>query len=319
MGDYSESWLKFEEYLGVRPVLNGTADEMRSMQEEMMTALAAQYPPIPNSIRIHEGVHDSFNYRIFCPAAATSDKLPVGVYYHPGGLVIGSSIADDYFCATVASSKIVVISIMYRLSPEHKAPAHLEDGLNGFEWAYNNASRFGGDSTRIYAIGVSAGAGLAFSVTRKVLLGQSSLRPDTVKGIAVFCPVALHPDHIPKYYKSTHTSYAEMEKNVPLLNASTMRLFFDLAGNDAENEDYFPIRDSKILGRLPPVYVCTSELDPVRDDGTVLVATLKDARIPVKSDHYLGLPHCFWIVPSLPETETFYKNAINGMQWVIGM
>lgn len=104
------------------------------MQEEMMTALAAQYPLIPNSIRIHEGVHDSFNYRIFCPAAATSDKLPVGVYYHPGGLVIGPSIADDYFCATVASSKLVVISIMYRLSPEHKAPAHLEDALNGFEW-----------------------------------------------------------------------------------------------------------------------------------------------------------------------------------------
>lgn len=110
-----------------------------------------------------------------------------------------------------------------------------------------------------------------------------------------------------------------MEENVPLLSASTMRLFFDLAGNDAENEDYFPIRDSNILGRLPAVYVCTSELDPVRDDGKVLVATLKDARIPVKSDHYLGLPHCFWIVPSLPETETFYKKAINGMQWVIGM
>jgi versiconal hemiacetal acetate esterase len=104
------------------------------MQEEMMAALAAQYPPIPDSIKTHDGVHDSFNYRIFCPAAAKSDKLPVGVYYHPGGLVIGPSIADDYFCATVASSKIIVISIMYRLSPEHKAPAHLEDALSGFEW-----------------------------------------------------------------------------------------------------------------------------------------------------------------------------------------
>lgn len=169
----------------------------------------------------------------------------------------------------------------------------------------------------MYAIGVSAGAGLATSVTRRIVLGQSGLDQKTAKGLVVFCPVVLHPDNIPGAYKSMHTSSTENKTNVPLVDGNSMRLFFDLAGLDAKDRDYFPALDAESCKRFPPTYISNCEMDSLRDDGRVLLESLKDAGVSVRTDYYPGLPHCFWIVPSLPETGKFMKNAHTAVKWVI--
>ncbi|KAF4465531.1 sterigmatocystin biosynthesis lipase esterase STCI [Fusarium albosuccineum] len=323
MSGYTESWLKFEEGLGTRPGFSGSVEEMRAQHAGVMAALAPQYPPNPESIKTYDGTHGNFGYRVYRPTAATGSGHPVGVYYHPGGLAIGPAIADEYFCAAVAANNnTIIIAIRYRLSPENKAPAHLEDALKGRRWlispqAHQHANEFGGDASRMYAIGVSAGAGLSVSLTRNILLGQSALSPGTVKGVVAFCPVVLHPDNIPKTYKATHTSSTEHKDNVPLVDGTTLRGFLDLAGLDPEDSDYFPALDTKSLKDFPPTYVATCEMDSLRDDGKVLADSLKSVGVSVKTDHYSGLPHCFWIVPSLPETEVFMKNTFEGVAWTI--
>lgn len=154
MDGYAESWLQvcsspayseqqlshtttqFEHVLGVRPILGGSAETMRTQHAGLMGGLTPDYPPIPESVEIYDGTHGPFSYRVYRPKVAADIKLPIGAYYHPGGLVIGPSIADEYFCAAIAARvNSVIVAIKYRLSPEHKAPAHLQDALSGFEWA----------------------------------------------------------------------------------------------------------------------------------------------------------------------------------------
>lgn len=170
----------------------------------------------------------------------------------------------------------------------------------------------------MFAMGVSAGAGLAVSLTRKILLGQSGLDSAAVKGVVVFCPAVLHPDNIPDRYKSIHTSSTDNKDNVPLVDGNSMRLFYNIAGLDPENKDYFPALDTQSHKGFPPTYISTCELDSLRDDGQALIESFKDTGVSYKSDYYPGLPHCFWIVPSLPETDTFMRNASGGVAWVVG-
>lgn len=169
----------------------------------------------------------------------------------------------------------------------------------------------------MYTVGVSAGAGLALAVARKVTLGQSTASRDAVKGIVSFGPYTLHQDNIPQAYKSTYTSHEENGENVPVIDATTMRQFFELAGLSPEDRDYFPALDQGHHKHFPPTYIVTCEFDPLRDDGLVMAQSLKAAGVPVKADHYDGLPHCFWLFSSLPETEVFMKNAVDGVKWVI--
>lgn len=183
--------------------------------------------------------------------------------------------------------------------------------------AHDNASSFGGDASNIYAIGVSAGAGLALSLTRKIVLGQSRLESDAVKGLVLFCPVVLHPDNIPGPYSTMHKSSVEYRQGVPLMDGNALRLCFDLAGLDATNEDYFLAHPHESHRYLPPAYLSTCDKDSLRDDGAVLKDLFKRAGIEVKANFYPGQPHCFWIVPNVPESDKFMEDAFAGVEWVI--
>jgi versiconal hemiacetal acetate esterase len=158
---------------------------------------------------------------------------------------------------------------------------------------------------------------LAVSVTRNIVLEQSHAKPDIVKGMILLYPTVFHPDQIPAVYRSLHTSSIQHKDNVPLVDGNSMRLFFDLAGTHASDMDYFPALDISCHSRFPPTYVATSEMDSLRDDDRVLAQSLKDAGIRLKTDHYSGLPHCFWIVPSLPETREFMQNSHSGIQYIL--
>ncbi|KAM5344509.1 hypothetical protein ACJ41O_013045 [Fusarium nematophilum] len=240
------------------------------------------------------------------------------MYYHPGGFVLGPSDCDDSFCRAIAEKTgSIVVSVQYRLSPEYKAPAHLQDAVKGFEWAYQKAAELGGDSTRMYTMGASAGAGLAISVARQVALGRSAADPKAVKGIVALCPFAFHPDNIPPAYKSTHSSFEENNANVPMIDGTSVRQFWGLAALHPDDEDYFPVLDQGHHKHFPPTYIVTCEFDPLRDDGKVLAQCLAEAGACVKTNHYGGLPHCFWVFPSVPEAEVFMKEATEGVAWVI--
>lgn len=100
-----------------------------------MAALTPQYPSTHDSIRIHKGNYGDVKFSVYYPATSLDSPLPVGVYYHPGGLAVGPSIADEYFCAAVANyNNTVVVAVEYRLSTEFRAPVYLDDALDGLTW-----------------------------------------------------------------------------------------------------------------------------------------------------------------------------------------
>jgi len=155
------------------------------------------------------------------------------------------------------------------------------------------------------------------SATRKIILGQSSLSIRSVRGVVGLIPVALHPDLVPEKYKADFTAYDQNASNVPMVDKTSMLQFFDIAGVTSETKDYFPAADLDCHGQFPPTYICTCEIDPVRDDGRVMIKSLRDAGVKTKWDHYDGLPHNFFVFPGLPETKTFMEQTFSGISWVI--
>jgi versiconal hemiacetal acetate esterase len=131
-------------------------------------------------------------------------------------------------------------------------------------------------------------------------------------------PVAFHRDTIPQQYKAQYQSYYDNGENVPIINATSMDQFLDYTGCQANDKDYLIGNDMECFGKLPPTYIVTCEFDPLRDDGKILEMALKEVGVPVKRDHYDGLPHCFWVFPTLPETQRFVANTFAGIGWVIG-
>ncbi|WXC53780.1 hypothetical protein QX201_013423 [Fusarium graminearum] len=318
MSSYAESWLKFEEGIGgVRPVLRGTAEEMRTQYNGLGSALASLSSPVSDTqVKVTEGDVSGIKYRIYKPQGETK-SFPIGVFYHSGGFVVGNLDAEDNFCRTVAlRAGITIVNVDYRLSPEHKAPTHVEDAVALYEWAYHNAESIGGDSSKMFTIGTSAGGGLALSTARKIVLAQTTLPVDAIKGVVALCPLTLHYENIPAEHQPQHLSYQEHGENVPIVDKLSLSQMLANTGIRPDDKDYFPILDHSCLKLFPPTYVVTCGQDALRDDGNILSNALSSVGVPTKTNHYEKMPHCFWIVPTLPETKEFLDALTGGIQWI---
>jgi versiconal hemiacetal acetate esterase len=128
-------------------------------------------------------------------------------------------------------------------------------------------------------------------------------------------PVTAHPTSVPAEYASQYTAYQENGYGAPVIDAASMKTFFEAVNADYEDEKTF-ITLSKDLGKFPPTYIATCGKDPLRDDGRVLEAMLKEG-VKTKSDLYEGLPHYFWMMPGIQGGEQFLANVVKGAQWVL--
>ncbi|KEQ57763.1 uncharacterized protein M437DRAFT_70565 [Aureobasidium melanogenum CBS 110374] len=319
MREYTASWLAAEKSMGgQRTALHGNSEEMRAQFDGMLAALAPLYPPPSDAVVSRDHEVGNFKVRVYTKTRASGTPLPVGLFTHGGGFVLGSLDSEDAFCRLlVEHANTMIISIDYRLSPEVKTPVHLEDCLAGLKWVLSNAQSFGGDVAKIYTIGDSAGAQMALGVARKVRTGQAEVPSDSVKGVVALVPAAFHLSSIPKEYEQEYTAYEENATNVPIFDAKSIEQIVEHSGIKADDADYLVGLDQESHKLFPPTYIVTCEFDPLRDDGIVLAKCLKSAGVPVKYDHYDGLPHVFWVNPILPETKVFMKNLLEGVDWVI--
>jgi versiconal hemiacetal acetate esterase len=120
---------------GTRPVLNGTAEEMRTQFAGLGAFLASLSPPLSEDVDVEDGQVGGIAYRKYAPHASKGHNSRVGVFYHGGGFVVGSLDSEDAFCRNVAlQSDMIIVSVDYRLAPEHKIPTQLEDALALLQW-----------------------------------------------------------------------------------------------------------------------------------------------------------------------------------------
>ncbi|MBK6661904.1 MAG: alpha/beta hydrolase fold domain-containing protein [Thermoflexaceae bacterium] len=251
---------------------------------EMMRVEAPLDPVASTEDTVVPGPGGGIPVRVYRPENPPAGPLPALVYYHGGGWVIGSIDSADGACRTLCmNSKAVVISVDYRLAPEHKYPAPVEDAYEAFTWVAANAASLGIDPARIAVGGDSAGGNLA---------AVTALMARDRKGPAICFQMLIYP--------VTHHSYGtpsiRENGNGYLLTEASMRWFWghyltrDLDGMDPYAS---PLLAPDLSG-LPPALVQTAGYDPLRDEGEAYAQRMKEAGVQVECVRYDGLIHGYF-------------------------
>jgi acetyl esterase len=235
--------------------------------------------------------HGAIPSRIYTPKTLrkTNGLAPCLVFYHGGGWVIGDLDSHDVVCRKLAhEGELIVISVDYRLAPEHKFPAAIEDAVTAVRWVAANAKALGIDAARIAVGGDSAGGNLA---------AVAALAARDGEGPKLAGQVLIYPA---TDFAMKHPSHSEPETSI-LLTHSVIKWFCNHYLNgpaDIDNWQASPAR-AKTLAGLPPAYVLTAGADPLRDEGDEYAKRLKDAGVPVSYKHFPGQFHGFFTMGKL--------------------
>lgn len=219
--------------------------------------------------------------RIYTPSGA--GPFGVLVYYHGGGWVVCDIETHNNLCCSIANqAECIVVSVEYRLAPEHKYPAAVEDAYAAAEWVFDCAGTLGGDSRRIALGGDSAGGNLAAVVALKAR-DKAAFRPSLQ---VLIYPVTDFGFHTPSYHANAEGF---------MLTREDMKWFW---GHYLDREEQgaepcaSPLRAGD-LGNLPPALVITAEYDPLCDEGEAYAGRLREAGVPVVLSRYEGVIHGF--------------------------
>jgi acetyl esterase len=225
--------------------------------------------------------------RLYRPLGAMSaSALPGLVFFHGGGWVIGDLETHDTMCRHLANaSGCAVVSVDYRLAPEHKFPAAVEDCLLATEWVAENGAALGIDGTRLAVGGDSAGGNLATVVS---LLARDRGMPPLRYQLLFYPPVDFAGGH------ESHARFAEGY----LLTQATMRWFSEqyLRGpEDVANWCASPLHAADLAG-LPPAFVLTAGFDPLCDEGAAYARRLHEHGVAVSHRHVSDQIHGFLLM-----------------------
>ncbi len=223
--------------------------------------------------------------RRYVPAAGGSGAALV--WFHGGGWVIGSLDSHDVLCRDLAvASGATVLSVDYRLAPEHPYPAAVDDAIDATVALATGAAGAGVDPARVAVGGDSAGGHLAAVVARRLHeLGGPQLQAQ----------VLVYPVTDPGADADEHPSRI-LNGTGYLLTSETMDYFTDCFVPDPAQRqapDVSPLRAPSLAG-LPPALVLTAEFDPLRDEGEAYAAALRSAGVDVVAERYDGAIHLFF-------------------------
>lgn len=224
--------------------------------------------------------------RIYTPLAAVRlpghGPLPMMVFFHGGGWMVADVQSYEHLARIFANAMgCIVVSVEYRLCPEHRFPAGLEDCYAATVWSAENARALGGDPRGIVVCGDSAGANLAAAVS---LMARDRQGPPIAWQLLIY-PVADNNFDTVSYQQNA-TGY--------MLTQAAMRWYWEayLPPGSTEPPPYAAILKADLKG-LPPAHVITAEFDPLRDEGEAFVERLKMAGVPVTFKRYDGMIHGF--------------------------
>jgi len=240
-------------------------------------------PVFKTSDRSVPGVGGAIPVRIFVPRHA-AQPLPALVWLHGGGHVVGSLDSYDALCRQLAlQADCLVVSVDYRLAPEHKFPAGVDDSFAALRWVARHAAEIGGDPDRLAIGGDSAGGNLAAVCA---ILARDAGSPSLTFQLLVY-PRTAPDEEFPSHYE-----FAEAH----LLTRKTILWFHQhYRSSDADRQDfrYAPLI-CKDLSRLPPTLVVVGECDPLRDDGIAYAERLRREGNAVDLANYPGMVHPFF-------------------------
>ena len=261
--------------------LDADAAEARNFFSQMNTPDGAT-PVARHENHTLPGPAGDLPVRLYAPEA--DGPLPVLAYFHGGGFVIGDLDTHDGTCRELAvGAECLVVSVDYRLAPEHPFPAAPEDCYAATAWLAEHCAELGGDPTRLAVGGDSAGGNLAAAVA---LMARERGGPPLAHQLLIY-PVT--------DYAFETASYRENAEGY-MLTLPMMEWFWNHYLSDpaqGDNELASPLRATS-LAQLPPATVITAEFDPLRDEGELYAQRLSDAGVKTQMTRYDGVFHGFF-------------------------
>jgi acetyl esterase len=243
--------------------------------------------PPPASMKVWEETVPAPEFavpvRLYRPAAAPAEGAPAVLYMHGGGFMKGDLDSSDSVAWGFAEEAgAVVVSVDYRLTPEHPYPAAFNDCWASLLWLRENAARLGVDPDRIGLAGDSAGGNLAAAVC---------LKARDAGGPPIACAALIYPG---TGLDQDYPSYKEFSDGTGLTLAAT-RAYRDmyLPGNRDTDDPYARPIMAKDLSGLPPMWVHSAQIDPIRDDGREFAAKLAQSGANVTYREAKGMVHGF--------------------------
>lgn len=292
------------------PTLKNAVEEMTAESVAARAMTVAKPMPQPVGAIKHQlipGKEGDILARIYTPKG--DGPFPVLVYFHGGGWVIANLDVYEPSCRALCNeTEAIIVSVAYRLAPENKYPAPVEDAYAAVQWVINNASVIGGDPARVAVGGESAGGNLA---------AVSCLKAKAEGGRMPVAQLLVYPVTDARMNTPSYREHA----NAKPLNAKMMTWFWNhyLENESQGSEPYAsPIMAESLRG-LPPAIVITAELDPLRDEGEAYARRLAEEGVSVEMTRYDGVTHEFFGLAGVVDKATeAVGEAAKGLKKVFG-
>jgi acetyl esterase len=264
-----------------------TPDQAREQYQLRVAKLARKEPIHRSHDRRISGPGQDLTLRIYEPReAGPGEKLPVLLWFHGGGFVIGNLDTHDHACRALATrADCLVVAVDYRLAPECRFPAAVDDCIATLRWLALHALEIGGDPARIAVGGDSAGANLA---TVCAILARNDGYPKLAHQLLIYPCTAPEPE------TPSHRQFAEGF----LLTRKTITWFYkQYVRSPKEFYDFrFAPLVAEDLSGLPPTLVIVAGYDPLRDEGVDYAKRLIEAGNRVTLANYEGMIHGFLLM-----------------------
>lgn len=276
------------------PPLDVTTDDIAHVRS-LMASMTLPAPAEP--------LHEVRDLRIPGPTGDIPARLyrpqdkpaaPVMVYFHGGGWVIGSIDSHDALCRHLAlMTGINVVSVNYRLAPEHVFPAALDDCWAATQWVAAHADSLQCDGAQLMVAGDSAGGNLALATSLKAkAAGWQGIRQQLL----------LYPVIDARMDSASFDAFTHM----PMLSREGMAWMWNAYHPSRPIHPLASLADVSDVTGLPPTILITAELDVLRDEGEAMAQRLQQAGVPVVHQRIAGMPHGFanfsTLVPAIEQT-----------------
>ncbi len=253
-------------------------------QRGWMESLARSQMGIPRTVyrvedRVIPGPEGQVPIRVYTPEG--QGPLPVLVYFHGGAFTMGSIATEDAPCRAMANGAgCIVVSVEYRLAPEHRFPAGVEDCYAATRWVADHAPDLRGDSGRIAVGGASAGGNLAAVVA---LMARDRGGPSLVYQLLMYPVTSCAFDT---------ASHRECGQGYMLTTEAMKQNWSLYLRDEADGRHPYasPLQADDLSG-LPPALVITAEFDPLRDEGEAYALRMQEAGVPASCRRFDGLLH----------------------------
>ncbi|MDQ6659766.1 MAG: alpha/beta hydrolase [Chloroflexota bacterium] len=255
------------------PIMNGTPEPVEHVEDRAIPGPRGEIP-----------------VRIYTPES--NGPFGVLIYFHGGGWVLSNLETHDALCRKLANrAACIVVSVDYRLAPEHKFPSAVEDAYAATCWVAEHIGELNGDPTRIAIGGDSAGGNLATIVTH---IAHDQGSPPLLYQVLIYPVTDFYtPDSLTHSYHTYSEGY--------FLTREGMEHFWEHYLNTPEegaDPRVAPLRRSDLSG-LPPALIITAEFDPLLDEGELYAARLEEAGVPMTLRRYDGMIHGFFTMSAV--------------------